>query len=278
MKLDSTGEEAVYIEWRLQMCMTNARVYSTRANTTPAAASNASSHRTILRSLFVAPISKTKLALHHEQRNRSHDSKHPPTLAVALTLAEGLRDEPVLPLAPFTRAIRATLAALAPPDRLSPRIVILSPGFPHRHYFEHSFLAQRMGATLVEGSDLVVSEDDRVFMRTIDGLEPVDVVYRRIDDLFLDPEVFRADSTLGVPGLMRAWKAGKVGIAKVVIRNKQHLAALRSHDGRLILETMYYADEIREPESVNGSTRLQKAEVDMAKVERDLLAVCDLVA
>ena len=86
MKLDSTGEEAVYIEWRLQMCMTNARVYSTRVNTTPAAASNASSHRTILRSLFVAPISKTKLALHHEQRNRSHDSKHPPTLAVALTL------------------------------------------------------------------------------------------------------------------------------------------------------------------------------------------------
>ena len=67
--------------------------------------------------------------------------------------------------------------------------------------------------TLVEGSDLVVSDDDRVFMRTIDGLEPVDVIYRRIDDLFLDPEAFRPDSTLGVPGLMRAWKAGNVAIA-----------------------------------------------------------------
>ena len=67
-----------------------------------------------------------------------------------------------------------------------------------------------MGAVLVEGGDLVVSDDDRVYMRTIDGLEPVDVVYRRIDDLFLDPEAFRPDSTLGVPGLMRAWKAGNV--------------------------------------------------------------------
>jgi uncharacterized circularly permuted ATP-grasp superfamily protein len=70
-----------------------------------------------------------------------------------------------------------------------------------------------MGATLVEGSDLVVSDDDRVFMRTIGGLEPVDVIYRRIDDLFLDPEAFRPDSLLGVRGLMRAWKSGRVAIA-----------------------------------------------------------------
>ena len=90
---------------------------------------------------------------------------------------------------------------------------MLTPGIFNSAYFEHSFLAQRMGATLVEGGDLVVSDDDRVFMRTIDGLEPVDVIYRRIDDLFLDPEVFRADSTLGVAGLMRAWKAGRVAIA-----------------------------------------------------------------
>ena len=90
---------------------------------------------------------------------------------------------------------------------------MLTPGIFNSAYFEHSFLAQRMGATLVEGGDLTVSDDDRVFMRTIDGLEPVDVVYRRIDDLFLDPEAFRPDSQLGVAGLMRAWKAGKVGIA-----------------------------------------------------------------
>ena len=90
---------------------------------------------------------------------------------------------------------------------------MLTPGIYNSAYFEHSFLAQRMGAALVEGSDLVVSDDDRVFMRTIDGLEPVDVIYRRIDDLFLDPETFRPDSTLGVPGLMRAWTAGHVAIA-----------------------------------------------------------------
>jgi uncharacterized circularly permuted ATP-grasp superfamily protein len=70
-----------------------------------------------------------------------------------------------------------------------------------------------MGATLVEGGDLVVGAGDRVYMRTIDGLEPVDVIYRRIDDLFLDPEAFRPDSLLGVRGLMRAWKAGTVSIA-----------------------------------------------------------------
>jgi uncharacterized circularly permuted ATP-grasp superfamily protein len=103
--------------------------------------------------------------------------------------------------------------SLAPEGVAHPNVAVLTPGIYNSAYFEHSFLAQRMGAALVEGSDLVVSDDDRVFMRTIDGLEPVDVIYRRIDDLFLDPETFRPDSTLGVAGLMRAWKAGNVGIA-----------------------------------------------------------------
>jgi uncharacterized circularly permuted ATP-grasp superfamily protein len=119
----------------------------------------------------------------------------------------------IAPVDAYTDELNKLLASLAPDGVADPSIAVLTPGIFNSAYFEHSFLAQRMGATLVEGSDLVVSEDDRVFMRTIDGLEPVDVVYRRIDDLFLDPEVFRADSTLGVPGLMRAWKAGKVGIA-----------------------------------------------------------------
>ncbi len=119
----------------------------------------------------------------------------------------------IAPVDAYTDELNKLLASLAPEGVADPSIAVLTPGIFNSAYFEHSFLAQRMGATLVEGSDLVVSEDDRVFMRTIDGLEPVDVVYRRIDDLFLDPEVFRADSTLGVPGLMRAWKAGKVGIA-----------------------------------------------------------------
>jgi uncharacterized circularly permuted ATP-grasp superfamily protein len=92
-------------------------------------------------------------------------------------------------------------------------VVVLTPGVFNSAYFEHSFLAQRMGVALVEGSDLVVGKDDCVYMRTIAGLQRVDVIYRRIDDSFLDPETFRPDSTLGVPGLMRAWRAGNVAIA-----------------------------------------------------------------
>ena len=90
---------------------------------------------------------------------------------------------------------------------------MLTPGIYNSAYFEHSFLAQRMGVALVEGRDLFVGDDDCVYMRTIDGPERVDVIYRRIDDLFLDPEAFRPDSALGVPGLLRAWKAGNVGLA-----------------------------------------------------------------
>jgi uncharacterized circularly permuted ATP-grasp superfamily protein len=119
----------------------------------------------------------------------------------------------IAPVDAYTDELNKLLSSLAPPGITQPSIAVLTPGVFNSAYFEHSFLAQRMGATLVEGGDLVVSEADRVFMRTIDGLEPVDVIYRRIDDLFLDPEVFNPDSMLGVPGLMRAWKAGKVAIA-----------------------------------------------------------------
>ena len=119
----------------------------------------------------------------------------------------------IAPVDAYTEELSKLLGSLAPDEISNPSIAVLTPGIFNSAYFEHSFLAQRMGATLVEGSDLVVSEDDRVFMRTIDGLEPVDVIYRRIDDLFLDPEVFNPDSTLGVPGLMRAWKSGRVAIA-----------------------------------------------------------------
>ena len=119
----------------------------------------------------------------------------------------------IAPVDAYTDELNKLLVSLAPDGVSDPSIAVLTPGIFNSAYFEHSFLAQRMGATLVEGGDLIVSDDDRVYMRTIDGLEPVDVVYRRIDDLFLDPEVFRPDSTLGVPGLMRAWKAGNVGIA-----------------------------------------------------------------
>ncbi len=97
------------------------------------------------------------------------------------------------------------------PDRRRATTVILTPGVNNPAYFEHAFLAQQLGVELVEGSDLVV-EDETVFMRTTGGRERVDVVYRRIDDAFLDPEVFRPDSMIGVPGIMGAWRAGNVAI------------------------------------------------------------------
>jgi uncharacterized circularly permuted ATP-grasp superfamily protein len=123
----------------------------------------------------------------------------------------------IAPVDSYTEELSKLLVSLAPDEVTNPSVAVLTPGIFNSAYFEHSFLAQRMGATLVEGGDLVVTGDgtgdDRVFMRTIDGLQPVDVIYRRIDDLFLDPEVFNPESTLGAAGLMRAWKAGRVAIA-----------------------------------------------------------------
>lgn len=128
--------------------------------------------------------------------------------------ADVFRSHSVLPIDAYPEELYKLLASLAPDDLdRPPTVVLLTPGVYNSAYFEHSFLAQRMGIDLVEGRDLVVDAEDRLFMKTIGGLEPVDVVYRRVDDTFLDPEVFRADSTLGVPGMMRAWKAGNVAIA-----------------------------------------------------------------
>jgi uncharacterized circularly permuted ATP-grasp superfamily protein len=104
------------------------------------------------------------------------------------------------------------LVALSPRPLDEPEIVVLTPGIFNSAYFEHAFLAQRMGAELVQGSDLVVV-DDIVYMRNIDGLKRVDVIYRRINDQFLDPEVFDADSLLGVRGLFKAWAKGNVALA-----------------------------------------------------------------
>ncbi len=119
----------------------------------------------------------------------------------------------ILPVDAYTDELKRMLSSLAPDGVSDPTVVVLTPGIFNSAYFEHSFLAQRMGATLVEGADLFVGDDDCVYMRTIGGRERVHVVYRRVDDLFLDPEVFRPDSTLGVPGLMRAWRSGNVAIA-----------------------------------------------------------------
>jgi uncharacterized circularly permuted ATP-grasp superfamily protein len=105
-----------------------------------------------------------------------------------------------------------TLAHLAPPNVSNPTIVVLTPGIYNSAYYEHSFLAQQMGVELVEGRDLAV-KDGFVYMRTTRGFERVDVIYRRIDDDFLDPRTFRPDSMLGVPGLMDVYRAGRVALA-----------------------------------------------------------------
>ena len=127
--------------------------------------------------------------------------------------ADLFAQQSILPVDAYTDELKRMLSSLSPDGSADPTIAVLTPGIYNSAYFEHSFLAQRMGATLVEGADLVVGSDDYVYMRTIDGLERVHVVYRRVDDLFLDPEAFNPDSMLGVPGLMRAWRAGTVGIA-----------------------------------------------------------------
>ncbi len=127
--------------------------------------------------------------------------------------SELFEDYSIQPVADYPNHLFDMLASISPRPAEFPEVVVLTPGIYNSAYFEHSFLAQQMGAELVEGSDLMVGDDDCVYMSTIDGLQRVDVIYRRVDDLFLDPEVFDQDSLLGVPGLMRAWRKGKVGLA-----------------------------------------------------------------
>jgi uncharacterized circularly permuted ATP-grasp superfamily protein len=120
----------------------------------------------------------------------------------------------IRPVGNYPHKLRDMLEFVAP-DGGAPRMVLLTPGVFNSAYFEHSFLAQQMGIELVEGRDLVVS-DDYLWMRTTQGFERVDVIYRRIDDDFLDPLVFRADSALGVPGLIGAYRAGNVSLCNAV--------------------------------------------------------------
>jgi uncharacterized circularly permuted ATP-grasp superfamily protein len=123
----------------------------------------------------------------------------------------------IAPVENYPDELLATLKSIAPPAAPSsdPNVVLLTPGVFNSAYYEHSFLADKLGIELVEGRDLVV-KDDVVSMRTTEGLKRVDVIYRRIDDDFLDPLVFRPDSALGVPGLMSAYQAGNVTLANAV--------------------------------------------------------------
>ncbi len=118
----------------------------------------------------------------------------------------------VAPVAHYPDLLLDTLRTMAPAGVNEPTAVVLTPGMYNSAYFEHAFLAQQMGIELVEGQDLFV-KDDFVYMRTTRGPQRVDVIYRRVDDDFMDPEVFRKDSTLGVAGLLRAYRAGNVTLA-----------------------------------------------------------------
>ena len=126
---------------------------------------------------------------------------------------EIFEEQDIRPVDDYPAQLFDMLASMSPRPRDYPVVVVLTPGIYNSAYFEHAYLAQQMGVELVEGRDLMVGEDDCVYMRTIEGLTRVDVIYRRIDDWFLDPEEFNPDSMLGVPGVMRAWRSGNVGLA-----------------------------------------------------------------
>ena len=121
----------------------------------------------------------------------------------------------VLPVEHYPALLLDTLRAASPRPRRDATVVVLTPGQHNSAYFEHAFLAQQMGVELVEGADLFV-KDELAYMRTTAGPQRVDVIYRRVDDPFLDPQAFRPDSMLGVPGLVAAYRAGNVALANAI--------------------------------------------------------------
>ncbi|HUJ23505.1 MAG TPA: circularly permuted type 2 ATP-grasp protein [Bryobacteraceae bacterium] len=128
---------------------------------------------------------------------------------------ELFRRADVRPIDHYSETLLATLRALAPEGRPEPNIVLLTPGVYNSAYFEHAFLARQMGIELVEGRDLAVN-DNVVYMRTTAGLRRVDVIYRRVDDDYIDPLAFRPDSSLGVAGLFNAYRSGNVTLANAL--------------------------------------------------------------
>jgi uncharacterized circularly permuted ATP-grasp superfamily protein len=135
--------------------------------------------------------------------------------SVSQVLPEAFSADPIRPVGEYPFRLLNALRAAAPGGRSDPTVVVLTPGIFNSAYFEHALLARTMGVELVEGSDLLC-HDGRLFMRTTRGERRVDVVYRRIDDEFLDPVTFRADSVVGCPGLLTAARAGSVTLANAV--------------------------------------------------------------
>jgi uncharacterized circularly permuted ATP-grasp superfamily protein len=121
----------------------------------------------------------------------------------------------VRPVEDYSQELLNVLRYIAPAGKANPTVVLLTPGIYNSAYYEHSFLARSMGIEIVEGRDLI-ARDGKIFMRTTKGLQPVDVIYRRINDDFLDPKIFRKDSGLGVPGLVDAYRKGNVSLANSI--------------------------------------------------------------
>ncbi len=170
----------------------------------------------------------------------------------------------VQPVEHYPQELLSLLKYIAPHGKPDPTVALLTPGIYNSAYFEHSFLARQMGIEIVEGHDLLV-RDERVFMRTTKGLQPVEVIYRRIDDDFLDPEVFRKDSQLGVPGLVEAYRAGNVSLANSIGTGVADDKVIYYFVPKMI---KYYLDQ--EPILPNVPTYLASEETDMKYIMEHL--------
>lgn len=158
-------------------------------------------------------------------------------IVLSRTLPSLYRDSNVHRLATFFRIMRQTLASLAPFDRDNPRVVLLTSGPGNETFFEHAYLANYLGYALVQGADLTV-RDRRVWLKTLDGLQPVHVILRRLDDIFCDPLELRADSLLGTPGLVDAARAGNVVIANPLGSGVLQNPGLMAYMPRLVKEVL----------------------------------------
>jgi uncharacterized circularly permuted ATP-grasp superfamily protein len=170
----------------------------------------------------------------------------------------------VRPIEQYTQLLLGTLRSLAPEGRPEPNIVLLSPGVFNSAYFEHAYLARQMGIELVEGRDLV-THDNVIYMRTTSGLRRVDVIYRRVDDDFIDPLSFRGDSILGVSGLFNAYRAGNVTLANAFGTGVADDKALYAYVPEII---RYYLTE--EPVLQNVETFLLTRDKERAHVLQNL--------
>jgi uncharacterized circularly permuted ATP-grasp superfamily protein len=170
----------------------------------------------------------------------------------------------VRPIEHYPQMLLSTLRSLAPEGRPEPNIVLLTPGVFNSAYFEHTYLARQMGVDLVEGRDLV-THDNIVYMRTTDGLKRVDVIYRRVDDDFSDPLIFRSDSALGCAGLFNAYRAGNVTVANAFGTGLADDKAVYAYVPRMI---RYYLGE--DPILNNVETYLLSEEKDRKHVLANL--------